>query len=272
MAITSLDGLIAAAKQRCEFYKTASRTTVAGGWFSRFDLAGNPGAGTLAIGNTANGVVPTDATAGYPPINAFSGGPPVRGYLMRAAIKNTVVSQVRLFDRIFAAGAYAFNANTNLASQPSFASRVSLNGGSAIYSGLELWVEQVTAATGNQAVSVGYTDQDGNAGASTGAVGIGAAPTVGRCWQLPFAAGDSGLQLISNVTGSVATVGTFNVMVLRPLADINIGVANEVKVLNFTDLGLPELFADSAMFALVMSPSGTALGTMDIGDFDIANG
>lgn len=272
MAITSLDGLIAAAKQRLEFYKTVSRTTVAGGWFSRFDLAGNPGAGTLAIGNTANGVVPTDATAGYPPINAFSGGPPVRGYLTRAAIKNTVVSQVRIFDRIFAAGAYAFNANVALSAQPSFASRVSLNGGAAVYSGLELWVEQVTVATGNQAVNVTYTDQNGNAGATTGATGIGAAPTVGRCWQLPLAAGDSGLQLIENVAGTVATVGTFNVMVLRPMADINIGVANQVVVQNFTDLGMPELFADSALYALVLSPTGTALGTMDIGDLDIANG
>jgi len=270
MAITTLDGLIASAKQRVELYKTASRTTVAGGWFCNFDVAGSPGAGTLAVGNTANGVVPTDATAGYPPIAAFSGSN--LGYLSRLALKNTVVCNIRLFDAVFSCGAYAFNANTNLASQPSYAARVSLAGGAANYSGLELWVEQVTAATGNQAVNVTYTDQAGNTGNTTGATGIGAAPTVGRCWQLPFAAGDSGVQVVTNVTGSVASAGTFNVHVLRPLADVYISVANGLVVQNWSDLGLVELFADSALKMLVMSPSGTALGTMDLGNLDVING
>ena len=270
MAITTLDGLVAAARQRLEFYKTASRTTVAGGWFTNFDLAGNPGAGTLAIGNTANGVVPTDATAGYPTINAFGGS--ARGYLSRLAVKNSVVGQIRLFDRVFAAGAYAFNANTALTAQPSFASRVSYAGGAASYVGLELWAEMVTAATGNQAVTVQYTSDTGATLRTTGAVGIGAAPTVGRCWQLPLQAGDKGVQQITNVQGTVATVGTFNVMILRPLADIYIGVANQLVVQNWVDLNFPEIFADSALYMLLNSPAGTALGTMDIGNMDIVNG
>ena len=270
MAITTLDGLIASSKQRVEFYKTASRTTVAGGWFCDFDLAGNPGTGTLAVGNTANGVVPTDATAGYPTISAFGGSN--RGYLSRLAFKNTVVCNIRLFDAVFSCGAYAFNANTTLASIPSYAARVSLNGGAADYSGLELWVEQVTTATGNQAVNVTYTDQSGNAGNTTGATGIGAAPTVGRCWQLPLAAGDSGVQVVTNVTGSVASAGTFNVHVLRPLADVYIDTANKTVVQNWSDLGLVELFADSALKRFVMSPAGTALGTIDIGNLDVING
>lgn len=270
MAITTLDGLVAAARQRLTLYKTSSRTTVAAGWFTNFDVAGDPGAGTLAIGNTANGVVPTGATAGYPVINAFGGG--ARGYLSRLAFKNSVVGQIRLFDRVFAAGAYAFNANTALASQPSFASRVSYAGGSPVYPGLELWAEMVTAATGNQAVTVTYTNDGGTGSRSTGAVGIGAAPTVGRCWPLPLQAGDKGIQRIDNVQGTVATVGTFNVNILRPLADIYIGVANALVVQNWVDLNFPEIFADSALYMLLNSPSGTALGTMDIGNMDIVNG
>lgn len=270
MAITTVDGLVAASRQTLSFYKTASRTTVAGGWFTHFDLAGNPGAGTLAIGNTASGVVPTDATAGYPVINAFGGS--ARGYLARLALKNSVVSTIRLFDRVFAAGAYAFNANVALTGQPSFASRVSLNGGAADYTGLELWAEMVTAATGNQAVTVTYTNNDGTTGRSTGAVGIGAAPTVGRCWPLPLQAGDKGVQRIDNVQGTVATAGTFNVMILRPLATVYVDVANKTIERNWADLGLKEVFADSAIYALRMSASGTALGTMDVGELDIVNG
>lgn len=269
MAITTVDGLLGAARQRIELYKTASRTTVAGGWFCNFDLAGNPGAGTLAVGNTANGVVPTDATTGYPTINAFGGS--ARGYISRLAFMNSVISTIRLFDCIFSCGAYAYNANTTLASQPSYSSRVSLGGGSADYTGLEIWVEQVTAATGNQAVNVTYTDQ-GDASSTTGATGIGAAPTVGRCWQLPLAAGDTAVKAITNVTGSTATAGTFNVHVLRPLADIYIPVANQTVIQNWADCGMPEIFADSALKVLLMSGSGTALGTQLIGNLDVVNG
>lgn len=48
MAITSFDGFIAANKQYLSIAKTTARTTVATGWFNLFELAGNPGAGTLA--------------------------------------------------------------------------------------------------------------------------------------------------------------------------------------------------------------------------------
>lgn len=66
MAITTLDGYIGSAKQTITWMKTGTRTLIGAGAYTTFDLAGSPGAGTLAIGNTANGVVPTDATAGYP--------------------------------------------------------------------------------------------------------------------------------------------------------------------------------------------------------------
>lgn len=270
MAITTRDGLIAAAKRIAPLYKTTTRTTVAGGWFSMFDIAGNPGAGVLAGGqssppaNTA-GAVPTDALAGYPTI-PFSAN---RSYLSRLSASNTVISQIAVYDRIWVGGTYAFNANVNVTSS-SWSSRVSYDGGAADYSGLEIWVEQVTAATGNQAVNVTYTDQGGASG-STGAVGIGAAPTVGRCWQLPLAAGDSGLQAITNVTGSTATVGTFNVMVLRPLVRVYIPVANQQVLLNWADLGLPEVFNDAALYFLAMAPSGTSSGAPWL-EFQVSNG
>jgi hypothetical protein len=233
-----------------------------------FDIAGNPGAGTLAVGNTANGVVHTDATAGYPTINTFGGG--ATGYLGRVEAFNSVISRIRLFDRLFSCGAYAFNANTNLASQPSFLGRVP-GGTAALCAGVtELWVEQVTAATGNQAVNVGYTNETGTAGRSTGAVGISAAPTVGSMWQLPLQAGDKGVSLVSNVTGSVASAGTFNVHVMRPLFDIRIPVANSGEVWDYLRTGMPVLFDTSALFAAVMADS-TSSGVPDL-QFDVVNG
>lgn len=253
MAITTLDAWVAAAKQRLTMDKTAARTTVASGWFSMFDLAGNPGAGTLAIGNTANGLVHTDATAGYPTIAAFGGA--ALGYVGRIVLGCTVACRLRIYDRLFSCGAYAFNANTNLASQPSFLGRVPGGTAADCAGQTELWVEQVTAATGNQAVSVGYTNEAGTGSRSTGAVGIGAAPTLGRCWQLPLQAGDRGVSLISNVTGSTATVGTFNVHVLRPLGEARIALANAEDVQDFIRTGMPLVFADSALVVMVAADS-----------------
>lgn len=271
--IKSGDNYWASQKQAIHYAKTAARTTIAQGWYSLFDLAGEPGAGTLAVGNTANGIVPTDSLAGAPSINAFNAS--AIGRLTRLSFTNSVPCRMRVFERVFSCGAYAFNANTALTSQPSFASRVNLRNpvtdtDANDYKNLQLWAEMVTAATGNQAVNVTYTDQDGNAGATTGAVGIGAAPTLGRCWQLPLAAGDSGLQQITNVQGTVATVGTFNVHVLRRLGPtLRVPVAGAADVLDIFKTGGPQLFDVSSLYVLLAADS-TSSGLPDI-EIEVAN-
>lgn len=260
MAITTRDQYAACAKQAVMWRKTATRTTVANGWFSLFDIAGSPGAGTLAVGNTANGVVPDDTIAGYPPINAFGG----EGQLGAIEFSSAVACRLRVYDCLFAAGAYAFNANTTLVSIPSFASRVT------DYSGLEIWVEQVTAATGNQAVSVTYTNQSGTTNRSTGAVGIGAAPTVGRCWQLPLQAGDTGVQQINAVVGSVASAGTFNVRVLRPLWTGRVRSANDGGTHPWLQKAFKRIYDTSALYVLVSADS-TSSGLPDL-EIEVING
>lgn len=263
MAISSINDYLASAKQRLQFTKTVARTTVAAGWFSLFDIAGVPGAGTLAGTSTAAGVVPNDSIAGYPAINAFDGG--ATGYLSRVDFSSSVACRIALFDRLFVCGAYAFNANTTLASQPSYSGRLP----NTDYKGLEIWVETVTAATGNQTWNVTYTDQDGNTGATTGATGIGAAPTVGRCWQLPFAAGDNGVQAITNVTGGTGSAGTANIMVLRPLWDGRIKIANDGDLHSLIETGLRQVYDTSALFMMVSTDS-TASGVPDV-NIEIAN-
>ena len=264
MAITTLDGWIAAPKQRLPWKKTATRTTVANIWFSLFDVAGVPGAGTLAIGNTANGLVPTDATAGYPIINAFGGA--ATGYLGRASFSNSVISRLRCYDRVFAAGAYAFNANVTLASQPSYSGR--MPGG--LFDGTEIWIEAVTAFTGNLSIAVTYTNQAGTTARTTGTVATGAALIVGRCLQLPLQAGDGGVQKLESVVCTVATAGTVNVMVLRPLDSERIAVANEQKTHDFLASGMPVIFADSALYVLTNADS-TSSGLPDC-ELDAVNG
>ncbi len=266
MAITTIDGWLAAAKQNVLLHRTGTRTGDADSLYTAiFDLAGNPGAGTAAVGNTANGIVPTDATAGHPTINAFGGG--ATGYLTNVMATHSVTVRLIVYDRLFSCGAYAFNANTALASQPSFSGRVP----GSDFSGLEIWAEMVTAATGNQAVTVTYTNEAGTASRSTGAVGIAAAPVAGQMWPLPLQAGDKGVQLISNVQGTVATAGTFNVHVMRRLW---MGRPFNACLGDTEDLfqtGMPVVFADSALYGIARPDGASTTGQIET-MLTIANG
>lgn len=263
MAIASLDQWVAAAKQGINWVKTATRTTVATAWFSLFDVAGNPGAGVLAGTSTAAGVVPTDATVGCPMIN-FSTG---TGYLSQVDFGSSVACRLKLFDMLFKAGAYAFNAAQALTGQPSYSSRMP---GGTDYTNTQIWVEAVTAFTGNPTITVQYTNQAGATGRSTGAIALGLAPTVGRMIQLPLQAGDTGVQNISNVTCTVATVGTFNVLVLRPLWSGRVKVANDGDIHGLDKTAMPVVYPDSALVFAVNADS-TSSGIPDI-EFVIANG
>ena len=251
MAITTLDGLIASAKCNVVLQKTASITTVANIPFSVFDQAGNPGAGTLSAGNTANGVVPTDATAGYPLLAT----PAATLYLNRIRAFSSVACWIDLYDTLFSCGAYSFNADTTLASQPSYSSRLP-NAGD--YNGLEIWLEAVGAFTGNQTYQINYLDQDGNAGDS-GSIASGVAPIARRMLMVPLAAGDSGVQQITRVRSSVATVGTFNVHVMRWLWGCRINGANQGAFDSMLKSGLPKIFGDSAL-RMVITADSTASG------------
>lgn len=264
MAITTLDGYIAAAKQKIPFTKTATRTTVANGWFSLFDIAGQPGAGTLAGTSTTAGVVPDDTTTGTPSINAFGGGN--TGYLTRVEYASTVACRIAVFDLLFKAGAYAFNANTALTAQPSYLGREPNGTGQD----LEIWVETVTAATGNQTWNVTYTNSAGTGSRTTGVVGIGAAPTLGRCWQLPLQAGDAGVQKIDNVAGGTGSAGTANILVLRPLWTSRVTLANMGDVHDIIRSGMQRVYDTSALYVMVAADS-TSSGVPEL-SFQISNG
>lgn len=264
MAISTWDGFIASAKQPISIVKTAARTSVAASWFSLFDLAGNPGAGTLAGTSTTAGVVPTDATAGCPVINAFGGA--ATGYLAQVDFGSSVAGRLKLFDMLFKAGAYAFNANTTLAAQPSYSSRVP---GGTDFTDTQIWIEAVTAFTGNLSVAVTYTNQSGTAARTTGTVATGVAPTLGRMIQLPLQAGDTGVQKIESVVATVATVGTFNVLVLRPLWSGRCKIANDGDVHDLAKTGMPVVYADSAL-VLASAPDSTSTGIPEL-EFVIAN-
>lgn len=265
MAITTWDGFIASVKQYIPLAKTASRTTVASTWFSIFDLAGNPGSGTLAGTSTTVGVVPNDATAGCPPIN-FSTG---TGYLAQVDFGNTVAARMKIFDMLFKAGAYAFTgATTNLATQPSYSSRCP---GSTDFTDTQIWIEVTTSfATGTAwQVQITYTNQSGTAAKSTviSVAQAAAGLTQGKLFQLALASGDSGVQKIESVIvtngGTAMTAGNFNVLVLKPLWSGRVRAANDGDCHAIDKTALPIIYLDSALYVAVNADS-TSTGIPEI--------
>ena len=132
-------------------------------------------------------------------------------------------------------------------------------------------MEVVTAFTTGTAWTchITYTDQGG----VTGVAGpdlptmAAAALPIGRMYQLPLAAGDSGLQKIESVVvtngGTAMTAGTFNVMVLRPLWFGRVAVANGGDVHDLLRTGFPQIFETSALY-MVLYADSTAVGLPDV--------
>jgi hypothetical protein len=212
--------------------------------------------------------VPTDADGFLPDygsrIDDFAAG--AKGYLTRfwyvnqgAVSANNVAI---LYDMVFKAGAYAFNANTTLTSQPSYSARMP---GGTDYTNTEIWIEAVTAFTGNLSIAVTYTNESGVAGRTTGTVATGIAPTVRRAIHLPLQSGDTGVQKIDSVVATVSTAGTFNVVVLRRLAMAAQYTASHAPMVsNLTGgdvvmAGMPEVFQTSCLTIMELCPS-TASG------------
>ena len=306
MSIISDDDFKSALKWPIQLGKTATRTTVALNPFSVFDLAGSPGAGTLAIGNTANGVSHTKATAGYP---SFPDAPAGKGwYLSMVDGQSSVACRREIYDFVYSCGAHAFNANQALTSQPSIDDRIRIapvhvvstpyrageivtsgsapikayvcivggtTGGASApnttaasitdgtvtwkylgnglnYSDLEIFVEQVTAGTANQSVTATYSTMgaDGvtlTGSRSTGAVGVGAALIVGRMYRLPLQAGDKNVALLTNILGTVATAGTFNVHLARKITGMNHFVTPFADTFGYDRTGLAYIPNNAAL-------------------------
>lgn len=255
MSIYTLEDLMKATKRTFVCQKTASRTSVANMPFSVFDLVGNPGAGTLNVGNTANGIVPDSSIAGYPIIAPITS----KLYLNRIAARSTIACWIDLYDCMFSCGAYTYNADVTLDSQPLFANKTPNN---TDYNGLELWLEAVTAFTGNQSIQFLYVDQDGN-NSDTGLIATGVAPTIGRMDRMPLASGDGGIKKIRKVTSTVSSAGTFNVHIMRWLWGCRVNWVNQGVTDNLVKVGLNRIFENSAL-RLIITPDGTITGAPSV--------
>lgn len=258
MAIT-LDKILGAYKQRIPVVKTSTATVVAGLPSTLIDKNGFPAAGSLNPSQTTNGVVPTNATAGYPRIEAPSGSN--RLYLSRVEVAASVGMSVEIFDCIFQAGQTTIptsgTTTVTLSSIPSIASRIPYmaDGTTKDYQSLQLFIQMSVAGSAHaHTTSIDYLDQGGAAG-NTGNVSTNAF-AVNRLIRCPLAAGDTGVQGITgyNVNGATSSTGAVTVQIMRSLGRYRTTAGNS-NIYGPDYTGLPELFGDSALLLVVYADS-----------------
>jgi hypothetical protein len=280
MAIQSVDQWLASNRQRVRISKTASRTTTAATPYTMFDIAGNPGAGTLPGTNTANGgVLQTDAMAGYPDITFSSG----TGYLTKMEFYNSVISRLMLFDNLVKMGPISYAAGTTTPTadtQPDITGRCPDYTGGATYGARnELWIEVSTAFVTGTAwqIQVTYRNQSGTSGRTSiiSASQNAASLILGRMTQLALQSGDTGVQRIESVTvtngGTAMTAGAVNVLIMRSLWTMGrVPVANGGDIHDIFKVGGPIVYPTSALY-LVTQPDSTGSGTPEF-CMDICNG
>jgi hypothetical protein len=258
MTISTKAGLVTAFGAAQTVYMDRGTVTgTANGWNDNITSAVGVGvtAGTLAGTSTTAGVVPTSATTGFPYIRPIGSGK--TAYLGSVDFTGSGnAGRIRVCDMLFKAGPYGFADSVTLSSQPSYSARIP----SALYAGrTELWFECVTAFTGNPTITVTYTNQDGTTGQSTTYVST-VAPLVNRLIQLPLATGDTGIQKIESVTATVASAGTFNLLVVRPLWNGRVMFAADYgqRYLHGPDkTGLPIVYDTCALFQM-FQPDGVS--------------
>ncbi len=255
MTISSLGDYALSLKQTVLFNRKslgiAAGTPVA---YSSWQQSGFPSAGGTP-GNTANGLVPTNLTAGAAAIMPFGG----TGYITSARGSATAIaspSMIVVYDRLFHCGPYvAGSGTTNLTAQPSFSSRIP---GGTDYTGLVMFVETGTVAGCPTSVVITYTDQAGNTGHSTPSVNtpFAGSNTLASA-RVALASGDSGVRKIESVTPTGGSgSGSLVIVIARPLIAIpvlahgNVNFVSPEAIQPLDQTGMPQVWSDSCLYLM----------------------
>lgn len=268
MAITTSDGLVAglANGKKVTFY-IPSGTSVVGGWTLLNKLASSFGAlaNPVAFGSGGTTYNKTAGTAGYP----FWQTGASSAYLAKMSATFATTGTINIYDVVWACS--GFNSTTLTAQTVTGFSGLPTRATGGV--GLEIWAvgNTITGATASN-ITVSYTNQAATAGRTTVSTAAIASWPVGRMLPLPLQAGDSGVQSIQSITfsASTGTAGDVGLMILERIATISAPIVNVANVLDFTQLGLPEI-TDSACLMFVHQATTTSTGVI-LGDIAIAQG
>ena len=263
MAITGLNSYVTAARQRIVINKTQNLTSASNAYHSAtvLEAAGNPGAGVLAVGNTTSGVIFDDTLAGVPSIRSFGSGN--TGYIQCASFRPDRFCSATLYDRIYGVGAITSAvATTTFSGQPDYSARVP--GG--YFGQVELWAEWATnPGIGSITATITYTDGAGTAGVVTPSFGLSGNVVSGRYTQVPL--NSNGIRKIESINVTQASAGgSFNLVVVRRLAEFYAPLANVAHVLTWDDIG-SNIVYDTSCLCVAVHQDGINAGT--VAKFDL---
>lgn len=254
-------------RQRLQWIKSGLGSTAFNALWSLWSSASVPAAGSLSIGNTTTGVVPTDATTGAPSIVDAGAGRALYLCEMRGWRVSQRDLTAFLYDRLWHGG--SFNANQAIGTPFNTASPAALTRPDANGENTEIWLEVNTAISATATnVSVRYTNSAGTTGKASPAVLINGLQQA-RFVHVPFASGDVGVRAIEgfDTTGTVASSGSFNIVIIRRLAmwsssDQTTTLPTWPNVFSAARLGLPRIYNDSCLAWFVYA-TASSTGEVD---------
>lgn len=266
MAVTSLDGLVAALLPQQDVVKVAFTGKFAGAFHSTWTVAGQPGAGA----NVASGVAGTTLVGpnvpGQIPFPTTVVGK--RVYLARMeAAQGGNVGAVILCDRIWQNSGLSPTVATAQTVGSTTWDRDNVIDGTFTGAGVSVAMEITTTMTNAGAVSgttISYTNSAGVAG-RTGALGnVPVTATAGTVIPMALQAGDFGVRSIQSITHPTLTGGAYSLIAYRQIVSLGTPVQHTMAREDGLSLGLPAMHDESVPF-LIYLLTGTAAGVTDVG-------
>lgn len=261
MAITTLDGAIAGFRAPQPFMKVGitMAAVAAQRAYTPWYATGNPGASTAtAIGINGEAVTPALGSTGGRILRTNPGSG--NAYIGRLAANATNAGTLWLIDRVWQNSGLVVTSTTAQAITPAALPArdgAGTTDGANIMAAIE-W--SAAGGAGAPTVTLTYTDQDGNTGATGTFTGV-ASPAAGTFEIFTLAAGDTGIRApTSFIQSATRTSGTMHLVLFRVLAQVEVTAANIGNAIDALTSGLPRIYNDSVL-QLVWFPTATTATT-----------
>jgi hypothetical protein len=236
-----------------------------GNYYSLWRATGQPGQGAVP---TATAAVCSNTLVGS--IGFTPQTPPATSYLgILEAVQPNAAVTLEMHDRLGHMGALS-GANTTTQGVVlqldtlGATSNLSARKGDANYSDVQWWLEWYTDTGGtasNATINVTYND---NSSGNLSVVAVGGTVRATRMIALNslIPSADSGkyIMRINNIilSASTGTAGSFGVTATRYRASVFMPVGNARYTATYADLGLPEIFNSSCLFAVAIAGATTS--------------
>jgi len=257
MAITTLDGVLAALQPIRHVSKGSTGTTVAGRPHSSWPQVGHPTTGVQDA--TLNGAVLS--SSGSQVVGQIFHEDPLSGnaYLGRLQTTTPNPGCYVFCDRLWSNGGINITSTSAQAiTSPAWPAR-DVNG-SANGDGILLGVE-VSATTGNgtPTITVSYTNQANTSGRSgTNIDATSNTSVAGSFIRIGLQAGDTGVRSVQSITLSATwTSGTINLVAYRPIAMLEAIRSNVPSTIDALTGGMPRLYNGTVPFILLISAASS---------------